>query len=167
MAKEGDIPLALQPPAPGVKIRPVLLADINMLNEYCWPQQPDFARGLVKRALRLAQQGRGLGVVVEVDDTVCGYGQLTLWPGCGEISDLTIAETHRNKGLGTAVIRHLVRSAQDMHLPCIEIGAAKRNLGALALYRRLGFRDNRHIMLNLGHGREPVLYLRLELNEDC
>ncbi len=167
MANEDNIPLALQPPTPGVAIRPVLADDVKMLNEYCWPQKPDFGRGLVKRALRLAQQGRGLGVVTEVDNVLCGYGQLTLWPGCGEISDLTIAETYRNKGLGTAIIRHLTHTARDMHLPCVEIGAAKSNLRALALYRRLGFRDNRHIMLNLGHGREPVLYLRLTLDKDC
>ena len=46
----------------------------------------------------------------------------------------------------------------------IEIGAAMSNPRAVALYRRLGFEDSHTMMLNLGKGKEKVLFLRLVLH---
>jgi ribosomal protein S18 acetylase RimI-like enzyme len=48
----------------------------------------------------------------------------------------------------------------------VEIGAADSNPRALALYRRLGFRDSRRVLLELGSGPELVLYLSKTLEED-
>jgi ribosomal protein S18 acetylase RimI-like enzyme len=160
-----NIPLALQPPNTLATIRPVRLADAEALREHCWPERPFAAvYQLVMRARQNALQGRGLGVVV-VDETnaIKGYGQLTLWPGCAEISDLVVAAPNRGQGIGTAMIQYLVRAAREMHVPCVEIGAALSNPGAVALYRRLGFVDDHTVWLNLGDGKEPVLFLRLSL----
>ena len=165
----GCLPVALQPPDRAVKIRPVRISDTAALNEVCWPERSHGSvYQLVLRAHRNARQGRGLGIVVvdETDSTVLkGYGQLTLWPQCGEVSDLMIGAQYRRQGLGTAMIQYLVRAAREMHVPYVEIGAAVRNEGAIALYRRLGFQDDHTIMLNLGNGRESVLFLRLELTD--
>ena len=58
-----------------------------------------------------------------------------------------------------------MQTAVDRRVRCIEIGAAVANPRAVALYRRLGFRDERQLFLNLGNGNEPVIYLRLELDK--
>jgi ribosomal protein S18 acetylase RimI-like enzyme len=160
-----ELPLALQPPDSLVTIRPVRVADAEVLQECCWPERPYAAiYQLVMRARQNAIQGRGLGAVtVDNDGHLIGYGQLTLWPGCAEISDLVVVASHRSRGLGTAMIQYLVRAAREMHVNCVEIGAALSNHRAVALYRRLGFLDDHTVWLNLGEGREPVLFLRLSL----
>jgi ribosomal protein S18 acetylase RimI-like enzyme len=61
------------------------------------------------------------------------------------------------------MIQYLIQAAIDMRVPNVEIGAAFSNPRALELYRRLGFQDDRTVMMNLGNGRENVLYLRIEL----
>ena len=159
-------PIAALPPDPNVMMRPVRPTDIEVLYRTCWSDRPMvYTEQMVRRAQRLAQQGRGLGVVVSGMGAKApqGYGQMTLWARGGEISDLIITPAQRGEGLGTAMIQYLVRAAREMHAPIVEIGVALSNPRALALYRRLGFEDDHTISLDLGDGLEPVLYLRLPL----
>ncbi len=158
-------PLALQPPDPQVNIRPVQLTDVIALHHNCWAERSCTAiQQMVERAQRNAQQGRGLGVVITADGSdVVGFGQLTLWSECGELSDLIIAAPYRGRGLGTTLVQYLTRTAREMHATCLEIGAAYSNPQALALYRYLGFQDHRTLQLNLGNGNEAVLFLRLNI----
>jgi len=160
--------LALHPPDPQVRIRPVRATDIPPLIAGCWSDRPPAeVHQLVNRAQQNARQGRGLGAVIVAEnaDSPIGYGQLTIWPRTAEISDLVVTENQRGRGLGTAMIQYLVRAAREMHAPAVEIGAAYSNPGALALYRRLGFQDSHVISLHLGNGMEDVLYLKIDLLE--
>ena len=156
--------LALQPPDPQITIRPVRYADLDALQRHCWPERDaESVYRFIARIRKTATDGRGLGaVVIGPDHEAVGYGQFVLWPRCGEISDLIVAPPYRSNGLGSALIQYLVRAAQEMHSPCVDIGAALSNTGAVALYRRLGFRDSYTQIFNLGHGDEEVLYLRLK-----
>jgi ribosomal protein S18 acetylase RimI-like enzyme len=160
-------PLALRPPNPNLIIRPVRLADCEPLRLSCWPdRRPDAVYRFISRVRQTTSQGRGLGVVVVgADGGLRGYGQLTLWPRCAEISDLIVASAYRSQGIGTAIIQYLVRAAREMHCNCIEIGVAVSNPGALALYRRLGFKDSFTQTLNVRGADETVLYLRLKLRQ--
>lgn len=156
--------LALQPPDTRINLRPVRLMDISTLHKNCWPERsPDSIYRFINRMRQLAQNNRGIGVVVTTEaDEAIGYGQFVRWPRCGEISDLIIAPGYRRQGLGTALIQYLVNAAQAMPVDCVDIGAAVSNPGAVNLYRRLGFRDSYKQMMNTGHGDEEVLYLRLK-----
>ena len=87
-----------------------------------------------------------------------------MWPSCAEISDMVVVETYRGRGLGTALIQALVRQALKLGADEAEIGAALNNPRAAALYRRLGFEDSHTVLLNLGKGKEHVLFLRLNLH---
>lgn len=158
--------VALQLPNPALRIRPVQLMDAETLHDLCWPERSLAAiYQLVTRAMQYARQGRGLGVVVTGEHNLPhAYGQLTIWPQCGEISDLIVAPPLRSQGIGTAIIQYLARAAREMHAPCLEIGAALSNPGAVALYRRLGFIDSHSIMIDLGKGQEQVIYLRIDLS---
>lgn len=159
--------LALQPPSPECALRPVLLTDAPALGADCWPERaPAVIAQLITRAQQNARQGRGLGVVALTQESgaVCGFGQMLLWPTCAEISDLVVAPAQRRKGYGTALVQYMSRAAREMHAPCIEIGAAVANAGAVALYRRLGFLDSHTLTLNLNGTHEPVLFLRLPLS---
>jgi ribosomal protein S18 acetylase RimI-like enzyme len=103
-------------------------------------------------------------VVLDAAGAPVAYGQLTLWPRCAEVSDLVVAARYRSQGYGTALVQYLVREAARLGAGCVEIGAAKSNPRAVALYHRLGFEDNRVVMMSLGaDGREPVIYMTLYL----
>jgi ribosomal protein S18 acetylase RimI-like enzyme len=165
------LPVALQSPDAKIRIRPARLADVEALHAYCWHERPYAALyNLVSRATYLARDGRGLGVVVSGGEglpnhMILGYGQMTMWPDCAEISDLVVAEAFRSRGIGTTVIQYLVRAAREMHADQIEIGASLNNPRAIALYRRIGFKDNHTTLVSAPLGRDTVLYLRLMLQK--
>ncbi len=158
-------PLALQPPNPHWRIRPVQMTDIDALHMNCWSERSFLSLyNLVSRATLLAKEGNGLGIVfVDDDNIVRGYGQLTVWPRCAEITDLIVSDAHRSRGVGTALIQYLMRAVREMQVDCIEIGAALDNPRALALYRRLGFEDSHTLDISIGVRKHEVLYLRLDL----
>lgn len=165
MSTIGEYPKALRTPDPAIPIRPVRTGDTPALREACWPER-DFEAvyRFVMRARQTASQGRGLGVVaLGPEGAITGYGQFTMWPRCGEISDLIVTPHCRGQGIGTALVQYLTRAAREMHAGCIEIGAQESNARALALYRRLGFKDSHVREMDLGSGPEPVIYLRLKL----
>jgi ribosomal protein S18 acetylase RimI-like enzyme len=158
-------PIALHPPDSRIHIRPVRLADALLLQRRCWPERSlDSVQQLITRAQRMARNHYGLGVVVVVEDGVIGYGQLALWPRCAEISDLIVCEAYRGQGIGTTLIQYLMRAAREMQASNVEIGAALANERALALYRRLGFREERVIRLHLDGSEVAVQYLCLLLD---
>lgn len=159
-------PIALHPPNPNIHIRPVRLSDLEPLRQSCWPgRSSDSVYHFIMRMRETARKGRGLGVVASRDENhVLGYGQVMIWPRCAEISDLIVTPDCRRQGIGTALIQYLVRTAREMHVECVDIGAALSNPGAVALYRRLGFCDSYTQQFDLGNGEEEVLYLRLKLH---
>ncbi len=147
-----------------ILIRPVKAEDALNVQRTCWPEQPlGKVLTLLQRAEKLRKVRRGLGVVAVRDDMIYGFGMLTLWPRAAEISDLVVNARYRGRGVGTALIQFLTEAARDLNATMVEIGVALSNTRALALYRRLGFRDYRTIQVDLGQGPEPVLYLEKEL----
>jgi ribosomal protein S18 acetylase RimI-like enzyme len=158
-------PLAFQPPDTRIRIRPVRLSDAESLFTNCWPSRSfRSVYDLVLAAQRAAADAQGLGVVVEgADHNLQAYGQFMVWPTSAEINDLIVAAPYRGQGLGTAIIQYLVAAARKLKIRRIEIGAAVSNPRAVTLYRRLGFEDSHTLLLNLGSGKEQVLFLGLDL----
>jgi ribosomal protein S18 acetylase RimI-like enzyme len=133
-----------------------------MLQRDCYPQiSLEVIERMIQQPLANAAKDRGLGVVVQAcdDSTLYGFAQMTIWPRIAEISDLMVAEPYRNVGIGSAMIRYLEDVLRKRNYPRVEIGAALSNPRAIALYRRLGFVDERIVDLDFGRGPEPVLYL--------
>lgn len=146
------------------QLRNLRITDAESLRDTCWPTASlDAVHEMLERVLKMMEQGRGLGVVATVNDCAIGTVQLTKWPQVAEISDLIVTENLRKRGIGTALIRHLIEQSRSWHMPAVEIGSALSNTGALALYQRLGFVEDRRLELNLGHGPEMVIYLKMAL----
>jgi ribosomal protein S18 acetylase RimI-like enzyme len=97
--------------------------------------------------------------VASVDCQAAGFGQIVRWGRRGEISDLIISSEWRGRGIGTALIGHLIGIARQYGVCELEIGTAHSNIDALKLYRRLGFKIKSHKILDLGRGPEAVIYL--------
>lgn len=148
-----------------ITLRPVRVDDALPLQQACWPHMALIdVHWWLSSLFERQERGLAWGVVALVDGTIAGYGQLTRLGGRAEISDLIVNEARRGQGIGTAIITHLVELARLQQFSEVEIGVAESNPRALQLYCRLGFREKRRIMLDLGDGDEPVIYLSLNLN---
>ena len=169
MNDDWDCPLALQQPNTQFEIRLVEPSDAKLLHQYLWKDRNIVAiREFIQRVLKFEDQGRGIGIVVtdnslSSDDLIIAYGQVTQWVKCAEISDLIVHPQYRGQGIGRAIIQYLTHHILVNKINCIELGVAMSNPRALALYRRLGFKDSYTLQLDLGQGTEAVLYLAIDL----
>jgi|YNPNPStandDraft_1061719.scaffolds.fasta_scaffold26455_4 ribosomal-protein-alanine N-acetyltransferase len=146
-------------------LRPVETDDAIPLQRTCWPYlTPAEVQWWLTSLSERRERGLAWGIVALVDGVIAGYGQLTRLGGRAEISDLIVGESWRGQGVGTAIITCLIEMARSQRFLEVEIGVAESNPRALRLYRRLGFREKRRIMLDLGNGDEPVIYLGLNLD---
>jgi ribosomal protein S18 acetylase RimI-like enzyme len=149
----------------GLTLRPVEAADAGALQAACWPGRPlDIIILRLEDVIRRRRNGMAWGAVAAVEGTPVAYGQLARWNHTAEISDLIVADGWRCRGIGTALIHHLLGIARQEGLPEVEIGVALCNAQALALYRRLGFEEKRRVVLQLDGGPEPALYLAMRLD---
>lgn len=150
-----------------ITLRLVRPDDISTLQHFCWlGASLETVRARIAHVIARSMRGLGWGLVALVDGEPVGYGQLMHWGRRGEISDLVVREGWRGQGIGSAIVTRLLDIACQHGLQEVEIGAADSNPRAAALYRRLGFRDSRRVLLELGGGPEPVLYLSKTLRED-
>jgi ribosomal protein S18 acetylase RimI-like enzyme len=148
---------------PNLLLRPVTLDDAPALHEACWPDQklPDVQLRVQSILNAAGVRERAWGYVATIGGEIVGFGQMTGWGLRGEISNLVVHADWRSKGIGTTIIRRLIGLARENDLSEIEIGVAESNPRAMALYRRLGFQDDRRLMLDIGSGMEPVRYLMM------
>ena len=147
------------------RLRPVTPDDAAALKAAPLNSRPlDAIRSLLWHTEHASRQKRGYGVVAILDSgTPVGFGQITLWGHTAEISDLAVCDTWRHKGIGRALIWHLLRTARQMGAARAEIGVAAWNQRAMRLYVRLGFRYHHTRQLILEDKPEPVYYLALAL----
>jgi ribosomal-protein-alanine N-acetyltransferase len=116
--------------------------------------------------LAFARRSRVWPLVGLYQDTPVGFGQLARWRNTAEIADLVVGKHWQSYGIGTAIVSQLVELAREQGFAHVEIGVAESNTRAYTLYRHLGFTqlENR-LLLDLGQGPEPILYLSRLLDE--
>ena len=85
------------------------------------------------------EQGRLVPLVVEVEGQAVASGQLALRCYGAEIGSLVVAPTHRRQGIGTAIIRALLKQARQHDIQTLEISANVDPPWIRAWYERLGF----------------------------
>ncbi|MCA9935730.1 MAG: GNAT family N-acetyltransferase, partial [Anaerolineales bacterium] len=91
--------------------------------------------------------GRTAWLIAERNNRVIGSGELVIYPHSAELANLFIIPQHRGRGVGTALIIVLSRIARHLEQTQLEIGVTQENKRAAALYRRLGFVDDRQVKL--------------------
>jgi len=77
-------------------------------------------------------------LMVEVGGEVAGRLYVARWPREIRVMDVALLPTHRRRGLGTAILRELLREG-DATGKVVSIHVERHN-PVLALYERLGFR---------------------------
>ena len=91
----------------------------------------------------LTKEGIGVGYLCtepsEDGEIVTAYGGMLITVDEGQITNIAVHPDHRREGLGQAIVRALMRHAQNEHLASISLEVRASNAAAIALYRKAGF----------------------------
>ena len=59
-------------------------------------------------------------VAAKKNDTIIGFGRLREYPGCTEVSTVGVVLEERNKGVGTAIVKELIRMGHsEIFVTCV------------------------------------------------
>lgn len=119
-----------------------LLAELFTLESDFVPERDKQLAGL-----RLILDDRSIGrlFVLRVDGRVAGMANALLTVSTAEgrrvvlLEDVIVGAAHRGRGLGRALVEHVVAWARAEGLPRVTLLADRDNAAALAFYQRLGF----------------------------
>ena len=78
-------------------------------------------------------------VCVECDNKIAGY--IGVWNICGEgnITNIAVHPDFRNKGLGTLLIKEMIKYAKDEKFLFLTLEVSEKNIQAYNLYKKCGF----------------------------
>lgn len=80
-------------------------------------------------------------VAVTPQGTVAGYLCLKQIFDEGEILDVAVKASLRNHGIGQILVEHALEMSRELGATVVSLEVRVGNSGAVALYRRLGFRE--------------------------
>ena len=147
---------------PDVLIRPMSENDVSevIAVERASYQFP-WSEGIFRDCLRVGYVCR----VVTVNDTIIGYGVMSVGAGEAHILNLCIGESHRCRGVGRRLLSYLVErgAAAGMSEAFLEVRPS--NTSAIRLYQSAGFEQ---VGMRRGYyqavgGREDAAVLKLAL----
>ena len=106
-------------------------------------------------------------VSVEHDDTVIGYGILSIAAGEAHILNLCIDPSYRSLGLGQKLLDELLSRARDAQVGQVFLEVRPSNTTAIALYRKKGFHKiaERKAYYQAADGREDANVFAKKLRE--
>lgn len=87
--------------------------------------------------------------VAERKDSVLGFCSLVVEYGSGEIEPVVVTKNKRSKGIGRALLKTAITEAKSRGMRNLSIQPVARNVDAMRLYRRMGFRILGHIDMTL------------------
>ena len=147
---------------PDILIRPMAESDVSdvIAVERASYQFP-WSEGIFRDCLRVGYVCR----VVAINDTIIGYGVMSVGAGEAHILNLCIGELHRCRGVGKRLLTYLVErgTAAGMGEAFLEVRPS--NTSAIRLYLSVGFEQ---VGMRRGYyqavgGREDAAVLKLAL----
>lgn len=112
-----------------------------------WPEKVLDDEVLRQMCDRVRTSSSQIQLCARIGGQVVGFGSLTiksnLWQEgtLGYIDELVVDAEHRRKGLGKALIEHLVAHAKECGCRCVELDTAFHRETARAFYEALGFKS--------------------------
>ncbi|WP_298703118.1 ribosomal protein S18-alanine N-acetyltransferase [uncultured Veillonella sp.] len=89
--------------------------------------------------LEEAKENERLYILADLDGKIIGYAGAWLVLDEGQITNIAVLPEYRREGYGAMMTRKLIRQLFEKGMNEIFLEVRLSNLGALALYRRLGF----------------------------
>lgn len=75
------------------------------------------------------------------EPVVTAYGGMLITVDEGQITNIAVHPDYRRRGLGTAIVRALLRHAKDCRLEQVSLEVRASNAAAIALYKEAGFAE--------------------------
>lgn len=145
-----------------IVLRSLHLSDAEDLQRHCFPDQPlADVRDYLCWCLAQIDKGRMVRLVAEANGQVIGSGQLTIHRSAAEIGSLVVAPCWRRQGIGTALLKALIDSAQAHGVQALELRASVYQPWLQRWYAGLGFLPDGERTLS---GNERVVAMRRLLN---
>jgi ribosomal-protein-alanine N-acetyltransferase len=155
-------------PPPNLQLSPslrkILRSDFDSLyrlDQICFEPGISYSLQEIRRFLGIATAD---GLVAEVDGTIVGFaiGYLTR----GSVAHIVTLDVHpsfRRRSLATALLEELLNRFSRAGARQSRLEVSTENTGAIAFYRKLGFRRRRRIPNYYGRGRD-AFEMELELS---
>lgn len=121
------------------------------------PWTADSFAGLLERP------GCELWVLEDSESGVVGYAVLWCIADQGELANLAVAESHRNEGHGSYLLRRMVEVARERGVERIYLEVRASNRAAAELYRSFGFVEVGRRKKYYDRPVEDALLMSLEL----
>ncbi len=115
------------------KLTAAYLGEVAELEAVC------FADPWSEKALQLLVGDEAYGAVCLVNGRVVAYGGVLWAPFEGQITNIATHPDARRRGMGAAILEHLIREAKARDCEQLSLEARVSNLPAIALYERYGF----------------------------
>jgi ribosomal protein S18 acetylase RimI-like enzyme len=116
------------------------MTDAFELFHNCFPEQTlDQVQSYLSWCLDHQARGRLVRLVAEIDGQTIANGQLTLLRDHCEIGSLVVAPAYRRRGIGTMLVRALIKHARQRNLRTVEVSASVETPWIRDWYERLGF----------------------------
>ena len=110
---------------------------VAALEKECFP---DGASEAFLRELS-ADAARGEVIVAVKEEQLLGYAWFQSVLDEGYVGNVAVAEPYRRVGVGTALVKAMLRQAWDMGLAFLTLEVRHGNMAARELYERCGFRS--------------------------
>ncbi|MCA2212678.1 GNAT family N-acetyltransferase [Jidongwangia harbinensis] len=109
----------------------------------------------------------GLWVADHADDGVIGLVGLIMRDRAGEVDPVVVTATHRHKGVGRKLLRHVATEAKKRSMQSLTISPASRNVDAIRSLHAAGYDVVSSIKLTMDLGRHEHAWQPdgLELHE--
>ena len=125
--------------SPKVHIRPMRSEDLPAVLRI---EQETFSNPWSSRELVAAmEEPECQAVVGSVNRRLAGYAMAWFLSEEVHIGNLAVAETHRGKNIGSALLRAILKKAEGAHVARLTLEVRVSNEAAQALYRAHGFRE--------------------------
>jgi len=135
-------------------VRP-LLVDLHLHEQPHYTDHPQLTRGQIDESLEEVRGTfQGENVIFAVRDGpvgLAGFCWVVLFdPGTGlegEVAEVYVAEEHRGRGVGEALIRQAIELFQERGVTLGYVWTRAENDAATRLYRSAGFEPTRQLVL--------------------
>ena len=97
----------------------------------------------------------GLWVADHADDGVIGLVGLIIRGRAGEVEPIVVTVSHRHKGVGRKLLRHVASEARKRNMGALTISPASRNVDAIRSLHAAGYDVVSSIKLTLDLDRNP------------
>lgn len=103
--------------------------------------------------------------VAETGGEKAGYGEIRIVADEAQIYNIAIAPEYRKQGIGEALLMHLIEAGRERGCALVTLEVRAGNEAAMALYKKLGFREVGRRKGYYAKGGEDAVLMDLELGE--